>query len=271
MRFKVECRLVYEVKTPTSFIVAVQAADGAGQTVLREDIRLPLGLEAQFFVDPMCSNRFVRFMAQPGRLDLGYEAVVEPTGFVDHRAFVGGAVVNDLPVEVLPYLAPSRYCQSDRLTPFARQVFGSSPQGLGQAQAISAWINANITYELGSSTGTTSAVDTLIDRHGVCRDFAHLGVALCRALDIPARFVSCYAWRLEPADFHAVFQVFLAGAWRTFDPTGLAPLSGLIPIAFGRDAADVPFASYFGDVDFLDKSVEVSQVEPCPKVGSSAA
>lgn len=257
MRFKVECRLVYEVKTPASFIVAVQASDGASQAVLEESIRLPPGLEAQFFIDGSAANRFIRFMAQPGRLDLAYEAVVEPSGFVDHRAFVGGAVVNDLPVEVLPYLAPSRYCQSDRLTAFARQTFGGAPQGLGQVQAIAAWIGANIVYEHGTSTGTTSAVDTLIDRHGVCRDFAHLGVALCRALDIPARFVSCYAWRLEPADFHAVFQVFLAGAWRTFDATGLAPLSGLIPIAFGRDAADVPFVSYFGDVEFLEKWVDV--------------
>lgn len=257
MRFKVHCRLVYEVKTPASFIVAVQAADGAGQAVLEETIRLPPGLEAQFFIDPLEANRFVRFLAQPGRLELAYEAVVEPRGQVDHRAFVGGAVVNDLPAEVLGYLNPSRYCPSDRLTAFARQTFGAAPQGLGQVQAIAGWITSHITYRCGSSTETTSAIDTLVDRHGVCRDFAHVGVALCRALDIPARFVSCYAWRLQPPDFHAVFQAFLGGAWRTFDPTGLAPLTGLIPIAFGRDAADVPFVSYFGDVEFQEKFVDV--------------
>jgi transglutaminase-like putative cysteine protease len=257
MRFKLDCRLAYEVRTPSTFILAIQAADGAGQSVLDEAIALPPGLEAQFFVDALAANRFVRFLAQPGRLEIGYRATVEPRGQVDHRAFVGGEVVSNLPVDTLPYLNPSRYCQSDRLTAFARESFGSAPQGLGQVQAIAAWIAGHLTYAAGSSTGTTSAVDTLIDRRGVCRDYAHLGVALCRALDIPARFVSCYAWRLEPADFHAVFQVFLAGAWRTFDPTGLAPLTGLIPIAFGRDAADVPFVSVFGDADFQDKSVTV--------------
>ncbi len=261
MRFKVHSRLVYEVKTPASFVVAIQAADGAGQTVHEEMVQLPLGLKAEFFVDAFAGNRFIRFLAQPGRLELSYDAVVEPFGVVDHQSFVGGAVANDLPVEVLPYLAPSRYCQSDRLATFAREAFGNAPQGLGQVQAIAAWVKDHVSYECGSSSGTTSAVDTLIDRRGVCRDFAHLGIAFCRALDIPARFVSTYAWRLQPPDFHAVFQVFLAGGWKTFDPTGLAPLSGLLPIAFGRDAADVPFVSYFGDAEFQEKTVEVSRLE----------
>ncbi|MBI1682089.1 transglutaminase-like domain-containing protein [Caulobacter hibisci] len=264
MRLSIDCRLRYEVRTPTSFILAIQAADGADQTVDDETILLPPGVAADFFVDAFAGNRFVRFVAQPGPLDIVYTAQVDRRGIVDQRGFIGGAVINDLPVSVLPYLNPSRYCPSDRLTPFARQTFGARPQGLGQVQAIADWIAASITYQAGVSSDVTSAIDTLVDRAGVCRDFAHIGVALCRALDIPARFVSCYAFDLSPPDFHAVFQVYLDGAWRTFDATRRAPLAGLVPIGFGRDAADVPFAASFGDARFEAKSILVTRVDNTP-------
>lgn len=264
MRLSIDCRLRYEVRTPTSFILAIQAADGADQAVIDETILLPPGVTADFFVDAFAGNRFIRFLAQPGPLDIGYAATVERLGVVDHRDFIGGAVVNDLPATVLPYLNPSRYCPSDRLTAFARQTFGRSPQGLGQVQAITDWIAAAITYQAGISSDATSAIDTLVDRKGVCRDFAHIGIALCRALDMPARFASCYALDLQPADFHAVFQVYLDGAWRTFDATRRAPLAGLVAIGFGRDAADVPFAATFGDARFEAKSITVKQAAEAP-------
>ncbi|PXA89788.1 transglutaminase family protein [Caulobacter sp. D4A] len=264
MRLSIDCRLRYEVRTPTSFILAIQAADGADQAVLDETILLPPGVSADFFVDAFAGNRFIRFLAQPGPLDIGYIAQVERRAQVDQRGFIGGDVVNDLPATVLPYLNPSRYCPSDRLTAFARQTFGARPQGLGQVQAIADWIAATITYEAGTSSDTTSAIDTLVDRKGVCRDFAHIGIALCRALDMPARFASCYALDLQPADFHAVFQVYLDGAWRTFDATRRAPLGGLVPIGFGRDAADVPFAATFGDARFEAKSILVTRADEAP-------
>ena len=269
MRFTIDCRLRYEVRTPTSFILAVQAADGAEQSVLDEAITLPPGLKAEFFVDRFAGNRFVRFLAQPGQLELGYAATVLSLAQVDHQSGLNAASVNDLPLDVLPYLNPSRYCPSDRLAAFATDSFGALTSGLAQAQAIADWISGHVTYEAGATTGATWAIDTLVERRGVCRDYAHLGVALCRALDLPARFVSCYAWRLDPPDFHAVFQVYLDGRWRTFDATRLAPLSGLIPIAFGRDAADVPFASFFGEADFEEKHITVRRLDE-PLAGAAA-
>lgn len=268
MRLSIDCRLRYDVRAPTSFILAIQAADGADQDVHDETILLPPGITADFFVDAFAGNRFIRFLAQPGPLDIGYVAEVERRSVVDQRDFIGGEVVNDLPLTVLPYLNPSRYCPSDRLTAFARQTFGTRPQGLGQAQAITDWIAGSIAYEAGTSSGATSALDTLVDRVGVCRDFAHLGVTLCRALDMPARFVSCYALNLRPADFHAVFQVYLGGAWRTFDPTRRASLAGLVPIGFGRDAADVAFAATFGDGRFEAKSIAIRQLETSSAPGN---
>ncbi|MET3665221.1 transglutaminase family protein [Caulobacter sp. 1776] len=257
MDLEIGCRLRFDVREPTTFVLAIQVADGAGQALRDERIDLPDGVEAEFFVDAFAANRFIRFLAQTGFLDFGYQARVRKETVVDHRRFIADASVRDLPLNVLPYLAPSRYCQSDRLEAFARQTFGRQPGGLGTAQAIADWIGDHIAYEAGSSYGHTSALDTLIDRKGVCRDFAHLGVALARALDMPTRFVACYALDLEPADFHAVFEVFLDGAWRTFDATRKVSITGLVPIAFGRDAADVPFVSTFGDARFVEMTVEV--------------
>lgn len=258
MRLSVHTRLRYEVRAPTTFIFAVQAGGGFGEAILSEDIELPPGVEADFIVGAGGPNRLVRFLARPGEFDLTYRAQIETAGDRDQRRFVGGAVINDLPADVLSYLSPSRYCQSDRLTNFARSEFGGFPQGLGQVQAVTDWIFNRITYCAASSPEGTSALDTLVSRAGVCRDFAHLGAAICRALDLPARIVSCYAWKLEPPDFHAVFQVFLDGAWITFDATRLAPLEGLVHIASGRDAADVPFAAYFGQATLIDKQIDVS-------------
>jgi len=258
LRLNVHTRLRYEVRCPTTFIFALQVGGGFGETLLTEDIQLPPGAEADFIVDAFGPNRLVRFMAWPGEFDLVYRAQVETAASRDQRRFVGGAVIKDLPPEVLPYLSPSRYCQSDLLTNFARSEFGGFPQGLGQVQAVADWIASHIAYQAGSSDEGTSALDTLISRAGVCRDFAHLGAAICRALDMPARIVSCYAWRLEPCDFHAVFQVFLDGAWMTFDATRLAPIEGLVQIASGRDAADVAFVTYFGQATLLDKQIEVT-------------
>ena len=258
MRLSIKSRLRYDVRSPTTFILAIQAAGTSGdQTLLSEAIKLPAGLEADFFVDNLGPNRFVRFLAQPGTVEVSYRAVVEKAPLADQRPFVGSAVVSDLPPAVLPYLQPSRYCQSDLLSGFAEREFRRLPQGLGQAQAVADWIAGHVDYRLGASTGTTSAIDTFVERVGVCRDFAHLGAALCRALDLPARVAACYAWRLRPQDFHAVFQVFLGGVWTTFDATRMAPLEGLVQIGVGRDAADVAFASYFGRASLEDKEISV--------------
>ncbi|GAA4173912.1 transglutaminase family protein [Gryllotalpicola koreensis] len=152
------------------------------------------------------------------------------------------------------YLRPSRYCESDALTPTAVAEFG----GLAGAQllsAVSSWVGVQLAYVPGSSTPTDGAMRTLLSRTGVCRDFAHLVVALLRALDVPARVVSVYAPGLKPMDFHAVAEAKIDGAWRAVDATTLAPRSSLVRIATGRDAADTAFLSTRGIVQLLDLNV----------------
>jgi transglutaminase-like putative cysteine protease len=140
------------------------------------------------------------------------------------------------------YLRPSRYCPSDHLVGFAAAEFGSILETASRVVAVTEWIRSRIAYVLGWSTVHDSAEDTLLTGAGTCRDFAHLGVALCRATGIPARFASVYAPGLAPMDFHAVFETFEAGRWCVHDATGLAPRRSLVRIATGRDAADTAFA-----------------------------
>jgi transglutaminase-like putative cysteine protease len=124
------------------------------------------------------------------------------------------------------------------------------------------WIHDWIDYRRGTSDAHTSACDTLVDRAGVCRDFAHLGIALCRASGIPARFISVYAYRLQPVDFHAVFEAWLGGRWYLFDPTRQAALDGLVRIGVGRDAAEVSFASINGSAEPTAMDVHITPSDP---------
>ncbi|MFC4242698.1 transglutaminase family protein [Gryllotalpicola reticulitermitis] len=166
---------------------------------------------------------------------------------VAYSATIGDAVdeVEGDDADDFRYLRPSRYCESDALTPTAVAEFG----GLDGAQllsAVSSWVGVQLSYVPGSSSPTDGAVRTLLSRTGVCRDYAHLVVALLRALEVPARVVSVYAPGLRPMDFHAVAEARIDGSWRAVDATTLAPRSSLVRIATGRDAADTAFLSMRG-------------------------
>jgi len=164
---------------------------------------------------------------------------------------------------VLSYLNPSRYCQSDKLYRLANNMFGHIENAFDKVLALTEWIYNNVEYLSGSTNSQTSAYDTVTEQAGVCRDFAHLGIALCRALTIPARYFTGYSYKLSPPDFHACFEAYLGGKWIIFDPTRLAPLNGLAKIATGRDAADTAIASIFGDVRFdaISVSCELADEE----------
>jgi transglutaminase-like putative cysteine protease len=163
------------------------------------------------------------------------------------------------PFEALLYTRPSRYCPSDHLAGFAVGEFGRERSVLDQVRAIVDWISARVAYTAGVGTVHDSAEHTLLTGAGTCRDFAHLGVALCRALDIPARFTSVYAPGLSPMDFHAVFEALIDDRWLVFDATRLAPRSSMVRIATGRDAADTAFATVLsGGAELSD--VEVSAI-----------
>jgi len=167
-----------------------------------------------------------------------------------------------VPNEILHYLMPSRYCESDLMSRCAQQLFGDLPPGIGRVQAIADWIHDSIAYEPGTSDSTTTAREVFVERAGVCRDFAHLGITFCRALNIPARLVVGYVWFDEPPqDFHAVFEAWLGGRWVLFDPTRMAPVDRLVRVGTGRDAKDVAFCTIFGDVRMTGKKLAVRELQ----------
>lgn len=253
IRIELQIDLRYEVGDPgADFVFNVHAARTAHQSVVAEQLRLEPDLPTQMHTEPATGNRRLRLHALPGQLALSYTATVD---VAHHRAeplALPEVPVHRLPAEVLIYVYPSRYCQSDRLIRLAFREFGHLPQGHARVQAICHWVQQRVIFTPNTSNANTSAVDTLIEQVGVCRDFAHLMIALCRALNIPARFVSGTDYGADPAlgppDFHAYVEVYLGDRWVIFDPSGTAIPMGLLRVGTGRDAADVAFATIFGAV-----------------------
>lgn len=262
MRFTVGCSLAYRLEGPVPFVFNIEAARFGAQTVLTETLELTPALPVERWTMPESGNRYVRVRGEPGQLQLRYAADVELTSQLDAPEAITEIAAGALPFEVLTHLYPSRYCQSDKLARFACRTFGDLQPGYQRVNGVCNWIRDNVDYVPGSSDAMTSAFDTVTERVGVCRDFAHLGIALCRALGIPARYVSAYAWRLDPPDFHAVFEAFLAGpsgnGWYLFDPTRMAAADGLVRIGIGRDAAEVAFCTPFGEVTFEPPAVRIT-------------
>ena len=186
-----------------------------------------------------------------GPIDVRYDAQIQGTS----------AAVEPSEIDNIRYLRQSRYCESDMLAPTARSHFGGLA-GRDLFSAVGEWVGAQVRYVPGSSNSTDGALRTLIARKGVCRDFAHLVVALLRALDVPARVVSTYAPGLTPMDFHAVAEAFVDGAWHVVDATGKAPRQSLVRIATGRDAADIAFVTVIGgQVNFTSLVVTATSDE----------
>lgn len=174
--------------------------------------------------------------------------------------------LNAIPLDIMPFLLPSRFVPSDRLAAFAQREFGEQPMGHRRVTAICNWIYDNIDYQRGASNEQTTATESLIKRAGVCRDFSHIGTAFCRALNIPARYVSCYAYGLEPRDFRAVFEAYLGGRWWLFDATRQANLDGLVRIGVGRDAAEIAFASPFGEMEAGPVVITIEHADGTPEL-----
>ena len=159
------------------------------------------------------------------------------------------------------YALPSRYCQSDLLSRMAIDEFGGYETGGEKVRAIAEWVRRHVEYRYGTTDAKTSAFDTATERVGVCRDFAHLVIAFCRALSIPARYASGYALGLDPPDFHGFVQVYLGGGWHNVDATFDGVRPALVPIAVGRDAADVAMTTSWVNNTVISQSVEVREVE----------
>jgi transglutaminase-like putative cysteine protease len=249
MKFRLGCELDYQVFEETVFIFNLEVAPLVRHAGLLDRLAFTPELPRRTYTVPDVQNRYTGVLVPPGAFSLSYSAEVDLEVFRADPADVHEIAVRDLPLDILPFLLPSRFVPSDRLAAFARREFGWLPKGHERVSAICSWIYQNIDYRRGSSDAETTADEILLQRAGVCRDFAHLGIAFCRALDIPARFVSCYAYGLSPSDFHAVFEAYLGGRWWLFDGTRQAALDGLVRIGVGRDAAEVAFAMPYGNME----------------------
>lgn len=250
----IHCTLSYKIIQSTDIILQIQVAQHAGQCLIEEQLRIDPALNWREFQDAVHHNRHIRLQALPcEHLKIEYHARVEkyPMAVPDHFKELS---IAELPDEVLPYLLPSRYCDSDRLKGFVQRSFYYMTPGYSRLKTIEQWIYDYIYYESGSTDAMTMASDVLVQRAGVCRDFAHLGIAICRALGIAARMVVGYVEieKFSP-DFHAIFEAYLDGGWVLFDATRLAPVENLVRIATGIDAGDVAFASFYGQMELLHK------------------
>lgn len=264
IRLQLQINLDYTVEQPgAAFFFYFHAASTPYQQVPYEHLTISPSLTT-WNVERHSHNgqRCLRVLAQPGLLQLQYNATVEISHYMAEPAQIPEVPVEQLPVDVLTYIYPSRYCQSDRLPQFALQEFGHLPMGYVRAQAICEWVQQHVTFRSNTSDGTTSAMDTLVERVGVCRDFAHLMIALCRACNMPARMVTGTDYGADPAlgppDFHAYVEVYLGHRWYVFDPSGTAIPMGMMRLATGRDAADVAFSTIFGGVRSEPPRIQVT-------------
>ena len=265
-RYSIDNELVYELDAPCDFVFMIHAAKTARQRVIDERLQITPAVMAREHVD-ISGNRVLRLHAPAGPLALRYTAQVE-CDLVRDDPMAQEVPVSELPDDVWPHLLPTRYCESDILSSAALKIFGGLPPGRARVQAVSDWVHTNIEYRIGSSVATTTARDVFVQRAGVCRDFAHLSITFCRALNIPARLVCGYAIFDEPPpDFHAVFEAFIGGRWVVFDPTGMSPLDSLVRIATGRDAKDVAFATIFGPARMTSMKPCISPITVASSVG----
>jgi transglutaminase-like putative cysteine protease len=255
MKFDVFTEMEYTANSAGTLVLNIHALRTPTQTVLNETFTIDPYIKVEELVEPN-GNRLVRFeIPEPGNIKVTYNATVDNSFTINDHTHRDEIPVAHLDSSILPYLYPSRYCQSDKLYRLADNLFGSIADPFEKVITLTNWINTNVQYISGFSNAQTSAYDTVTQQAGVCRDFAHLGIALCRALTIPARYFTGYAYHLKPADFHACFEAYLGGEWVLFDATRLVPLNGLVKIANGRDAADTAIANIFGDIIFTTMQV----------------
>lgn len=261
IRIDVGSDLVYQVRQPTVFLFQISAVNTPHQQILNEQLTINPELAAEPMSIGPESNRLIRCIVQPCELKVSYRAEMQLTHSVDSPESVEETPTGLLPPEVLTYLNPSRYCQSDLLGRFAWEEFGEMKPGYNRVQSICSWVFEHLDYTPGSTNATTTAADVLLQRAGVCRDYAHLAIALCRGIGIPARYVAGYAVNLQPPDFHGFMEAYLDGQWYLFDPTRLALVSGLVRIGAGRDAADLAFATLTGNAQLTQKQVWANEVK----------
>jgi transglutaminase-like putative cysteine protease len=248
--FRLGSILQYQAYEACTFVFNITVMQNEHQKILSESIELHPELKIEELICAPDQSRYLRVnVPKAGSFEIEYRAEVELNPHYATVQDIHEVPHASLPLDLLTFLYPSRYCESDRLSRLAMLQFGHLLPGHERVQGICNWIYDNVVYLPGSTSSNTSAFNTVSERAGVCRDFAHLGIAFCRALSIPARFVSGYAVGLNPPDFHAAFEAYLGDRWYLFDATRLVSLDQFVRVGTGHDAADVSFATIFGPAD----------------------
>lgn len=260
MWLRASCLLEFDIPTPSPFLFMLRPRSGLHQWVAREQYDITPNVHALEFVDGF-GNLCQRLVAPTGYFSIFSSVDIETAEASDIGFGAPFVEVQNLPDETLPYLYPSRYCESDRFTEMAASLVTSQIAGYDQCHAIVEYIRNTIQYTPGDGHRIISAAELNGLGSGVCRDMAHLGIACCRALSIPARMVVGYLETLQPMDLHAWFEAYIGNRWYTFDPTQKDLQGGRIAIAYGRDAADVAIYTQFGNpVNLLNMHVNVEKI-----------
>ena len=264
---RVGCKLVYETNARAPLLLVLKPRLDLRQLILEEKLAFGDGMPTEQLTDSH-GNTVYRLMLMPGRNEIVHDAIFAVPRVPDNFGLPDDMIpVERLPIDVLRYTMPSRYCDSDKLLAFALQQFGSIPRGVEQVRAICEWTHRNIEYRYGSGSAVISAWDVVERGYGVCRDLAHVTVALCRAMSYASRYVSGHVPDIGvydpgiPMDFHAYAEVYLGGHWHTYDARYNTQRIGRVKIAHGLDAVDGAFSTIYGTATLASFDVWAYQMD----------
>jgi transglutaminase-like putative cysteine protease len=260
----------FEVPAITPMVALLHVHPSREPDLLEPDrLQLDPPIGTSEYIDGF-GNRCTRFVAQPGRIRLFNSTLIADSGQPDPiNVYAREVPVGDVPDQYLCYLLNSRYCEVDRFSNIAYDLFGHVSPGWSRVHAICSWVNSKVTFSYPHARPTKSALDVYTERIGVCRDFQHLAITFCRAMNIPARYATGYLGDIGvpvngPMDFSAWFEVYLEGRWWTFDARHNKPRIGRVLMAVGRDASDVAITTSFGQADLKHFSVVTDEVQARP-------
>lgn len=263
MHLSITTRLVWHCAEPTNILLQIEVAATGGQRLLTSALdSTPSGHFTRVPAQDGIGERI--WLHQEGDCAVTYAAQVEVLGRTEPLETLAALPPHRLPGETVPYLMDSHYCPANRFSPFVDEEFAAF-EGGAKVAAMRDWIAAHYRYVPGVSDASTTAIDSFVERRGVCRDYAHTLICFARAAAIPARFASGYGAKVHPQDFHAVAEVWLTsaegvGGWHIVDATGMADAASFARIAVGRDAADTSFLTSFGQADLRELAIEVHEV-----------
>lgn len=257
MDLNIDVTMTYRLGAERLALVALEAARCGRQTVLEDRLEVA-DAELLDLAGEGGIGRRTWVRTRGNTMNLRYAARVRVSREPVRLGSLGALPLDEVPAEVISFLRPSRFCQSDQLEAFASRRFGHCSGG-EKIAAMQQWVTSELEYAPGHSDGATTLLDTFVSRKGVCRDYAHMLCGLARASHIPARYVSAYGASVDPPDFHALVEVWLNGSWHMVDPTGMCSADEVAIIGVGRDAADVPFMETPDEARFVEQLVQVTR------------